>query len=183
MTTTEQTTLGLPKQSQKQALINAAVQYRAAFKDGIDAKMLAYFDEIFGQALASETPAAEWRVLGEVDPHLGRYDGERAKLMMGDYSDDALANAAFLNYDRMPDLNAVIAGNARMPIAYMTAVKERIRWLSRKVIALIASFGTPVARVDQVHMSRGAVEWINGSLPEGTLLYALPPVQEQPNKT
>ena len=80
------------------------------------------------------TPAAEWRVNGEPDPHGSHYDCERAKLTMGKLTDDELANGAFLNYDIRPNIQDIIAGRAFSPIAWMTAVKERIRWLSRRLV-------------------------------------------------
>jgi hypothetical protein len=52
---------------------------------------------------------------------------------MGYLTDDELANAAFLHYDIFPPIQDVVNGTAHMPIAYMTAVKDRIRWLSRKL--------------------------------------------------
>ena len=79
------------------------------------------------------TPAAGWRAAGEPDPHAGRYDCERAELPMGDLSDDELANGAFLNYDAPLNLEGIRAGTHSSPIAWMTAVKDRIRWLSRKL--------------------------------------------------
>lgn len=80
------------------------------------------------------TPAAAWRVSGEPDPHGSVYDCERAKLCMGKLTDDELANGAFMNYDVRPDVRDIIAGKAFSPIAWMTAVKERIRWLSRRLV-------------------------------------------------
>lgn len=90
------------------------------------------------KAAAPGTPAAAWRVNGELDPHAGRYDGERARLAMGDLTDDELANAAFMNYDVRPPLQEIMAGRAHSPIAYMMAVKDRIRWLSRKLVAALS---------------------------------------------
>lgn len=63
------------------------------------------------------TPSSQWRKDGEPDPHAGMYDGERATLCMGHLTDDQLANQVYL----YPD------------IASLTAAKERIRWLSRKL--------------------------------------------------
>jgi hypothetical protein len=42
-----------------------------------------------------------------------------------------MANAVFMNYDVRPNLQDIIDGKAHSPIAYVTAAKERIRWLSR----------------------------------------------------
>jgi hypothetical protein len=80
------------------------------------------------------TPAAAWRLKGEADPHGNSYECERAALTLGKLTDDELANAAFMNYDHRPPLQDVVDGKAHMPIVYMTAVKERIRWLSRALV-------------------------------------------------
>ena len=84
---------------------------------------------------APSTPAATWRALGESDPHGSAYDCERAALCMGKLTDDELANGAFMNYDVRPSIQAIIEGKAFSPIAWMTAVKDRIRWLSRHLVA------------------------------------------------
>lgn len=65
------------------------------------------------------TPAAEWREKGEPDPHGDYYDCERARLCHGDLTDDQIANAVYLH----------------PTIGYLTAAKERIRWLSRALEA------------------------------------------------
>ena len=80
---------------------------------------------------ARSTPGATWRQAGEPDPHAGHYDCERAKLTMGHLTDDELANGAFLNYDQPLNVQGILAGTHSSPIAWMTAVKDRIRWLSR----------------------------------------------------
>jgi hypothetical protein len=77
------------------------------------------------------TPGLRWLADGEPDPHGTLYERERAALTLGQLSDDELANEAFLNYDRRPPVDKLMAGTAFMPIVYMTAVKDRIRWLSR----------------------------------------------------
>ena len=79
------------------------------------------------------TPSSHWRVEGAPDPHAGHYDGERAALAMGKITDDELANGAFMNYDQPLNLAGIIAGTHSSPIAWMTAVKDRIRWLSRSL--------------------------------------------------
>lgn len=89
-------------------------------------------DELAGNATAAATPAAKWREKGEVDPHGTSYDIERAQLALGHLSDDELANSVFLQGgDRSSEL---LAGRARMPIIYLIAGKERIRWLSRALV-------------------------------------------------
>ncbi|MBQ4675542.1 MULTISPECIES: hypothetical protein [Aeromonas] len=83
--------------------------------------------------MSNKTPAAHWREKGEPDPHGSYYDCERAKLALGEMTDDELANAVFMHGDGKPSIAEIIAGTAKMPIVYLTAAKERIRWLSRKV--------------------------------------------------
>lgn len=82
------------------------------------------------------TPAAQWREKGEPDPHAGQYDCERARLTLGQYSDDELANGAFMNYDQPLDVKRAMSGDKTYhpPIAWMTAGKDRIRWLSRSLV-------------------------------------------------
>lgn len=83
--------------------------------------------------MTNQTPAAHWRENGEPDPHGSYYDRDRAQLTLGDLTDDELANAVFMHGDGKPSIAEIIAGTAKMPIVYLTAAKERIRWLSRKV--------------------------------------------------
>ena len=86
----------------------------------------------------SFTPAATWRVNGEEDPHAGHYDGERAQLTLGSYTDDELANAVFLHGCDRPSPEAMITGKAFSGIVFLTAAKDRIRWLSRKLEEALA---------------------------------------------
>lgn len=88
-----------------------------------------------------QIPAAEWREQGEPDPHGTRYACERAALAMGDMTDDQLANAVYTHGDTRPSLSDVLQGKARMPIEYLTAAKDRIRWLSRALEASLADAG------------------------------------------
>lgn len=93
-------------------------------------------DGATAQLLAS-TPAATWRASGEPDPHGNRYDCERATLCMGDMTDDELANGVYLHGDGThgrPSPQDIIAGKAHSPIAWLTAAKDRIRWLSRRLV-------------------------------------------------
>lgn len=69
------------------------------------------------------TPGAKWREAGEPDPHGLRYNRERASLAMGHLTDDELANDVYLHADGISS------------IAYLTAAKDRIRWLSRQLDA------------------------------------------------
>ena len=72
-----------------------------------------------------KTPAANWREDGAKDPFGNQYNCERSELAMGYMTDDELANEIFL-YDHRNGL-------ASMP--RLTAAKERIRWLSRKLVS------------------------------------------------
>lgn len=81
------------------------------------------------------TPSSQWRANGEPDPHGDTYACERAKLTLGHLTDDELANGAFLNYNTTPALSDLLSGRNFGPIVWMTAVKERIRWLSRALEA------------------------------------------------
>ena len=80
-----------------------------------------------------ETPSSHWSADGKPDPHGKTYDCERAGLHMGNMTDDELANGAFLNYDQPLNVAGILAGTCHSPIAWMTAVKDRIRWLSRSL--------------------------------------------------
>jgi len=77
------------------------------------------------------TPSSNWSKEGAQDPHKGHYDKERSDLTLGKYTDDELANGAFMNYDISPSVEDMISGKRFSSIVWMTAVKERIRWLSR----------------------------------------------------
>ncbi|HAL22283.1 MAG TPA: hypothetical protein DCP40_06090 [Stenotrophomonas sp.] len=79
------------------------------------------------------TPSSRWAAMGEPDPHGSRYDCERAALVMGNLTDDELANAVFLHGNEQPTM-AQLAAGAMLPIAYLTAAKDRIRWLSRALV-------------------------------------------------
>lgn len=107
---------------------------------GLRARLAKYEDD---QGNPKATPSAKWRAEGEPDPHAGRYDCERAELAMGDLTDDGLANGAFMNYDAPLNLAGILAGTHSSPIAWMTAVKDRIRWLSRSLEQARAALSAP----------------------------------------
>lgn len=90
----------------------------------------------------SDTPSSRWHERGQPDPHETRYDCARVDLAMGKLTDDELANGVYLWGDGThgrPALQDVIDGKAHMPIAWLTAAKDRIRWLSRRVAKLQAA--------------------------------------------
>lgn len=89
--------------------------------------------------LRERTPSSLWADRGFPDPHGDRYACERAALAMGDLSDDELANAVFMHGDKQPSIADLVAGKAFLPLAYLTAAKDRIRWLSRALVAAQAA--------------------------------------------
>lgn len=99
--------------------------------------LTAYKDTVISiTPLVAVTQANRWRADGETDPHDKLIDVERGQLALGHFTDDELANEAFMNYDVIPSIDKVLNRTAKMPIVYMTAVKERIRWLSRRLYAV-----------------------------------------------
>lgn len=82
------------------------------------------------------TPPAKWLVLGKDDPHGSLYSSSmRSRIAMGDWTDDMIGNALYLMGDSLNEpersLSRAISG-----IGVLTAGKERIRWLSRRVTFL-----------------------------------------------
>lgn len=75
----------------------------------------------------SATVAAKWRETGKSDPHGELYNCERAEILMGHLTDDEFANELFL-YDHRGGLHS---------LSYLQAAKDRIRWLSRKLAAVV----------------------------------------------
>lgn len=71
------------------------------------------------------TPSARWKQDGQPDPHGNRYECERSDLIMGQHTDDELANSLFLCNHRA-SLDS---------IGLLTAAKDRILWLSRALEA------------------------------------------------
>jgi hypothetical protein len=67
----------------------------------------------------NDTPPSDWIAKGKSDPHGGRYDCPRSALIGGDLTDDEVANAIYLD------------GSEKN----LTIAKDRIRWLSRQLIA------------------------------------------------
>jgi hypothetical protein len=88
----------------------------------------------FSIALVPATPSARWAADALADPHGDRYACERAALTLGNLTDDELANAVFLHGNEQPTMADLAAGKALAGIVYLTAAKERIRWLSRALV-------------------------------------------------
>ncbi|MDY0954605.1 hypothetical protein SOM22_08455 [Stenotrophomonas rhizophila] len=116
----------------------------------------------FSIALVPATPTARWAVDGLIDPHAGRYACERAALTLGNLTDDELANAVYLHGNDQPSMADLVAGKALSGIAYLTAAKDRIRWLSR---ALAATCKEPLQVGEVQGDGRAQFEAWNNSLP------------------
>lgn len=71
------------------------------------------------------TPAAQWRLNGEADPFGLQYECQVDELTLGQFSNNELA-ARLRN----------LWSEGFMMIGVITAVKERIRWLSRRLYEL-----------------------------------------------
>lgn len=86
-----------------------------------------------------------WLAEGREDDFKDYLDRAREDLPCAELSDDQLANYAFMHYDRDSNTEGLLLiaqhqGRGQegfVPkIAFMTAVKERLRWLSRRVAVL-----------------------------------------------
>ncbi|MNL01442.1 hypothetical protein D3C87_1219120 [compost metagenome] len=82
---------------------------------------------------AQKTPAARWRQDGQADPHGDHYSCQRAALTLGEYTDDELANGVFLHGNEPLNINALLRKTPgyHSAVVWLTAGKDRIRWLSR----------------------------------------------------
>ena len=73
----------------------------------------------------------------EIDPFANYLDTPRNRTALGSQSDDELANTVYIYGNSQLDertLKAIMAGKQPSSIASLTAAKERIRWLSRKLM-------------------------------------------------
>lgn len=98
-----------------------------------DGHELCYNDLVELEKAIMSTPASHWQVEGQADPHGKAYDIERASLPLGWLSDDELANGVFMNYNAPLDVQGILEKRCHSPIAWVTAAKDRIRWLSRRL--------------------------------------------------
>lgn len=85
--------------------------------------------------LSHEEGFARWRTEGEEDPHERYNESERKDLSLSYMTDDELANRIFLDGNKPLPTNILDLMNPEFvsSIALLTAGKERIRWLSRKL--------------------------------------------------
>lgn len=81
------------------------------------------------------TPSSRWQAKGEPDPHGAYYLAhERAQLALGDMTDDELANQVYL-YGNVTRTVRELQTGLLPAVAYLSAAKDRIRWLSRALVA------------------------------------------------
>lgn len=100
---------------------------------------------------SESTPSSQWSVKGEPDFHPDLINKERGSLMLGSYTDDELANAIFMwgNPSDREKHERLLKGEI-MDIAYLTAGKERIRWLSRHLEVSLKKIQELTARVKEL---------------------------------
>jgi hypothetical protein len=100
---------------------------------------------------SESTPSSNWSKNGEKDCHPDLIDKERGSLMLGNHTDDELANAVFMYGDRSDHekTRSLLAGEISS-IAYLTAGKERIRWLSRHLELALKKIQELTARVKEL---------------------------------
>ena len=104
---------------------------------------------------AVTTPAAYWGVeSASEDPFPELINRERGSLCLGNHTDDQLANEVFMYGDMTPEekVRAMITGKCSS-VAYLTAAKERIRWLSRHLEAALAREQKLLTMVNVVSVS------------------------------
>lgn len=98
---------------------------------------------------AVRTPSALWFAeAAGGDPFPELINKERGSLCMGKYTDDEIANGVFMNGD-MPEHErhrALLSGRPSS-IAWLTAGKERIRWLSRHLESALGREGLLLEQV------------------------------------
>lgn len=97
---------------------------------------------------STSTPSSNWFKDGEPDNFPKLINKERGDLMLGDHTDDELANAIFM-YGNPCDhekTRRLMAGELT-DMAYLTAGKERIRWLSRHLEASLKANAELVALI------------------------------------
>lgn len=86
------------------------------------------------------TPANRWFLEGKEDDFPKLIDQERGSLALGNHTDDELASELFIFGDMtLEDKHRAMITGKPTSIAYLTAGKERILWLSRHLTASLAS--------------------------------------------
>lgn len=88
--------------------------------------------------MANRTVAAKWRENGEPDPHNNAYNEGLDNLVHSNLSDKLLA-----------ELTEDLGNQGLCSIGYRMGAKDRIRWLSRRVVETC-----PPEKVEEVEMQR-----------------------------
>lgn len=85
--------------------------------------------------MSNSTPANRHVENDGVDPFANYLGKERAELALGRFTDDEVANGVFLyGGDKLDIMRVTLDKDYVPPIGWLTAAKERIRWLSRKLM-------------------------------------------------
>lgn len=105
------------------------------------------------------TPSSRWLVDGDADSFPKLINEERGSLMLGNHTDDELANAIFLhgNPCDAEKTRRLLKGEI-MDIAYLTAGKERIRWLSRHLEASLKANTELLAEIESLKKIQETLE-------------------------
>ena len=82
----------------------------------------------------------------EIDPFDDYLNKGRSSYTLGNMTDDALANDVFLHGNEPLYIEGIIAGTHFSSLTYLTAAKERIRWLSRQLLDM--KFKEAIAKAD-----------------------------------
>jgi hypothetical protein len=116
---------------------------------------------------AQTTPAAKWREEGQADPHGEHYNCQRAALTLGELTDDELANGVFLHGNEPLNINALLRKTPgyHSAVVWLTAGKDRIRWLSRvleesksREEALQVRLNTADQRIDELEQDKARLD-------------------------
>lgn len=91
----------------------------------------------------SSTPFNAWSLNGEPDPHGDYYIGGRLAIMHGKMPDHVMSVAL-----EMPNLGHSVGGSM-----FLTAAKERLRWLSRMVKMAAEKEGANIERYNEIRAS------------------------------
>lgn len=118
------------------ALENERIKNRGAVRTKREMYVMVLEELGITELNSLKTPSSRWLVDGDEDSFPKLINEERGSLMLGNYTDDELANAIYLhgNPCDAEKTRRLLKGDIT-DIAFLTAGKERIRWLSRHLEA------------------------------------------------
>lgn len=118
------------------ALENERLKNKGAYRTKREMYVMVLEELGITELNSPNTPSSRWLVNGEEDPHPKLINEERGSLMLGNFTDEELANAIYMhgNPCDAEKTRRLLKGDIA-DIAYLTAGKERIRWLSRHLEA------------------------------------------------